>query len=67
MSVTYYLLKENVPLSMKDKLSIKKVSGKSVVFVGKKAVGYAIGIGTALEFTLLSPFQLKRWPVGLEI
>lgn len=58
--IPYYLLKKALPLSLKDRLVVKKVSGRSVVFLGKRVVGYAVGVGAALEVITLVPMSLEK-------
>lgn len=59
-SVPYYLLKDKVSKSKKEKLSIKRISGKSIVFIGKRVVGYAVGVGAAIEVVTFVPSAMEN-------
>ncbi len=59
-SIPYYLVKKNLPKNFKEQLLIKNVGGRSVVFLGKKALGYAAGVGVALEILTFFPTSLEQ-------
>ena len=63
-SIPYYLLKNNLPKPLRERLFTKTIGNRTAVFLGKRLIGYAVGVGVALDVITLVPTsieQVSKW------
>ena len=63
-SIPYYLLRNNLPKPLRERLFTKTIGNRTAVFLGKRLIGYAVGVGVALDVITLVPTsieQVSKW------